>query len=236
MRPEELRDYVLAYNKRWKETGGVDPETGEKRFPVREILLSGGDPMVMSNGKLFKFLSAAAQAGVKTVRIGTKEIAFRPERFDDKLVGMLKTFHETYPDVHVNFVVHFTHPDEFLLRDAQGNYVETPHGYEWLKISEAAVRRLASLPFASMENQTPMISRVNDDVTALRILHEELRRKNVKPKYVFQCREIEGHRSFSVPLQEGPGVFIMSRRKGFPIRLVRVLSCLRSMEKQRWSA
>lgn len=202
VRPEELRDYVIGYNKRLKENGGIDPKNGKKRYPVREILLSGGDPMVMSNAKLFKFLSAAAQSGVKTVRIGTKEIAFRPERFDDKLVGMLKTFNQQYPDVHVNFVVHFSHPDEFLVRDAKGNYIQGDHGYKWMKVSEDAVRRIASLPFASMENQSPMISRVNDNADALRILHEELRQHGVKPKYIFQCREIEGHRSFSVPLQE----------------------------------
>ena len=59
VRPEELRDYILRYNKKWKENGGVDPKTGEKRYPIREVLLSGGDPMVLTNAMLYRFMVAA---------------------------------------------------------------------------------------------------------------------------------------------------------------------------------
>src|SRR6185295_14899948 len=56
--------------------------------------------------------------------------------------------------------------------------------------------------FVSVENQTPIIARVNDDAMSLRILQEELRRNNIKPKYLFQCREIEGHTAFAVPVEK----------------------------------
>jgi L-lysine 2,3-aminomutase len=201
IRPEQLRDYVRDYNQKLAMEGGIDPKSGRRRFPIREVLLSGGDPMVMSNAKLYCYLEASGQAGVKMVRIGTKEIAFRPQRFDQELVKTLGLFHERYPEVHVNIVSHFSHPDEFLERDEDGNYIEGNHGYKWLRPVEQAVRRLLSLDYVSIENQTPMIDRVNDNPEALHILHEELRQAGIRSKYIFQCREIQGHRAFSVPLE-----------------------------------
>ena len=204
IRPEQLRNYVVAYNNHLERNGGVDPKTGEKRFPIREILLSGGDPLVLTNHLLYRFLVAAGQAGVHVIRLGSKEPAFRPQRLDEAFVEMLKLVHERFPHMHVNIVSHFTHPDEFLLRDDNNNYIPNENGgpgYKWMDVSRDAVRRVLSLPFVTIENQTPIIYRVNDSSEALRILHEELRRMGVKPKYIFQGREIEGHRAFSVPVE-----------------------------------
>ena len=61
---------------------------------------------------------------------------------------------------------------------------------------------MASLPFVSMDNQTPIILHVNNKPETMHLLHEELRRKGIKPKYIFQCREIEGHKAFAVPVEE----------------------------------
>lgn len=186
----------------------------EKRvfFPVAEVLLSGGDPMVLTNAKLYEYLSAIAEADVPVARIGTKEIAFRPERFDDALADTLRAFHEHYPHVHVNIVTHFSHPDEFLERDKQGKYIRQPNGYKWLDVVKEAVNRMTSLSFVSLENQTPMIDRVNNNAEALHLLHQELRRNNVKPKYIFQCREIEGHKAFAVPVEEAWRIYTESQR------------------------
>ncbi|MDH3660681.1 MAG: hypothetical protein OEU92_11775 [Alphaproteobacteria bacterium] len=201
VRPEQLRDYVRTHNRELALNGGVDPETGGRRFPIQEVLLSGGDPMVMSNAKLYCYLEASGQAGVKMVRIGTKEIAFRPQRFDKEFLNTLHLFHERYPDVHINVVSHFSHPDEFLERDRDGRYIELEHRYKWLAPVERAVKGLLALGFVSIENQTPMIDRVNDDPEALRILHQDLRQAGIRSKYIFQCREIQGHRAFSIPLE-----------------------------------
>lgn len=181
-------------------------------FPVNEVLLSGGDPMVLTNHKLYEYMAAAAAADVSIVRIGTKEIAFRPERFDDHFVEMLRQFHTHYPNVHINIVVHFSHPDEFLERTIGGRYIRQQNGYKWLRVVEEAVLRLTSLPFMSLENQTPMIDRVNNDAQCLHLLHQELRRKNVKPKYIFQCREIEGHKAFAVPVEEAWRIYTESQK------------------------
>jgi hypothetical protein len=180
----------------------VDPLTGEARYPIREVLLSGGDPMVLSNKNLYKYMAAAAEAGVHLVRIGTKEMAFRPQRFDKNFSTMLRFFRKNFPDVHVNVVVHFTHPDEMLERDASNAYVVNAQGYyQWLKPVRDALEQVQQFDFVSLENQTPVIARVNDDAGSLRILQEELRRNNIKPKYLFQCREIEGHAAFAVPVE-----------------------------------
>ena len=203
IKPDDLKAYIIEYNSKLAENGGVDPKTGETRYPIREVLLSGGDPMVLSNKNLYKYMAAAAEAGVHLVRVGTKEMAFRPQRFDENLAATLQFFHRSFPDVHVNFVVHFTHPDEMLERDARNAYIRNEQGYyRWLKPVRDALSVVQQLDFVSLENQTPIIARVNDDAGSLRILQEELRRNGIKPKYLFQCREIEGHTAFAVPVEE----------------------------------
>jgi|GEM_PF-87774 len=203
VRPEELRDYIIDYNKRLEENEGVDPETGERRYPIRELLLSGGDIMVLPNKTLYRFAKAAGQAGVNILRFGTKEIAFRPERFDDALVETFKFIHEEFPHLHLNLVTHYSHPDEFLLRDENNNYIpnENGPGYKWMDVSYSAVTKMLGLSYVSLENQTPMILKVNDSESAMRVLHEECRRMGIKPKYIFQSRDIEGHKAFSLPVE-----------------------------------
>ncbi|HBH27031.1 MAG TPA: hypothetical protein DDX54_06490 [Rhodospirillaceae bacterium] len=195
--PEELRDYILDYNARV----AAGAQGG---YPVRELLLSGGDPLVLTNALIYRYAVAAGQAGVEVFRLGTKEMAFRPARFDDALAQTLRAVHARFPDMHVNIVAHFSHPDEFLLRDADGAYVRNAGGtgLAWMPESRAAVRRMLDLGFVSIENQTPIVRNVNDDSAALHTLHAELRRAGVKPKYIFQGRDIEGHRAFSLPVEE----------------------------------
>jgi len=207
IKADELKAYILDYNAKLEGSEGRDPLTGERRYPIREVLLSGGDPMVLSNKNLYRYMAAAAEAGVHLVRIGTKEMAFRPMRFDENFATMLAYFHENFPDVHVNIVVHFTHPDEMLERDASNAYVRNEQGYyRWLEPVRRALAAVQAFDFVSLENQTPVIARVNDDAHSLRILQEELRRNNIKPKYLFQCREIEGHTAFAVPVEKAWGL------------------------------
>nr|WP_297353749.1 hypothetical protein [uncultured Caldimonas sp.] len=203
IKPDDLKAYIVDYNARIEATHGIDPDTGLRRYPVREVLLSGGDPMVLSNKNIYRYMAAAAEAGVHLVRIGTKEMAFRPQRFDENFAQTLRIFHERYPEVHVNLVVHFTHPDEMLVRDAGNAYVRNEQGYyQWLPGVRAALDHVQPLGFVSLENQTPIIARVNDAAESLRILQEELRRNGIRPKYLFQCREIEGHTAFAVPVEQ----------------------------------
>ena len=192
----EIAEYIRDHNRK-VEAGRTD------RPRIREALLSGGDPMVLSNRNLFDYLNGLAEAGVDLIRIGTKELAFFPERFDANFFAMLDLFHELHPDVLVAFMTHFTHADEFLevgedgrrVRDGAGRHVRNPAVFD-------AVSKLRARPFVSLENQTPIIDSVNDDADELRLLQQELKRMGVNNHYFFQCREIEGHRAFAVPVEE----------------------------------
>jgi len=192
----EIRDYIVRHNAR-VESGAITDKP-----KIREALLSGGDPMVLSNRNLFDYLNGLAEAGVEVIRIGTKELAFFPERFDANFFDMLDLFHELHPQVLLAFMVHFTHPDEFLHLDENGEYVKGENGslmrnrHVW-----KAVKSLRSRPYVTLENQTPIIDSVNDNADALALLQRELKRMGVNNHYFFQCREIEGHRAFAVPVE-----------------------------------
>ncbi|MBT3292426.1 MAG: hypothetical protein HN380_34260, partial [Victivallales bacterium] len=126
----EVTDYVRSHNDAVAANGGAHPDSGREK--LREILLSGGDPMVLPNSKIAGWMTALAEAGVESIRLGTKELAFHPDRFDDAFISMLDLFHEAYPDVGFRLMTHFNHPDEFLNRDESGSYVEDASGfYEW---------------------------------------------------------------------------------------------------------
>lgn len=202
VKAHDAAQYIREYNERANRGEQFDHE-GNQMFPIREALLSGGDPMVLSNRKIFNYITLLADAGVRIIRFGTKELAFYPDRFDDNFFKMLDKFHEEFPRTHVAFMVHFTHPDEFLQKDDSGEYIEEHNGrFQWIEQTEKAVRRLAKRDFVSMENQTPIIYRVNDDTDALRLMQKELRSRKIRNHYFFQCREIEGHRAFAVPVEE----------------------------------
>jgi len=192
----EVGEYIQTHNRKVASGEITD------KPKVREVLLSGGDPMVLSNRNLFDYLNGLAEAGVEVIRIGTKEMAFYPERFDDNFFTMLDLFHELHPHVLVAFMVHFTHPDEFLRLNDAGEYVRDEHGRPLRNpLVESAAQRLRARPFVTLENQTPIIDGVNDDADALRLMQQELKRMGVNNHYYFQCREIEGFRAFAVPVE-----------------------------------
>jgi lysine 2,3-aminomutase len=202
VKPEAAAAYVREYNAEVRAGNKVD-NAGKQMFPIREALLSGGDPMVLSNKKLFEYMSTLADAGIRIIRIGTKELAFFPQRFDANFFDMLDKFHALFPRTTVALMVHFTHPDEFLLKGADGNYIEEHNGrFQWLPAVESAVIQLGRRDFVSMENQTPIIYQVNDDADSLRLMQKELRSRKIRNHYFFQCREIEGHRAFAVPVEK----------------------------------
>ena len=202
VKPAAAAEYVKKYNDSVRAGEEVDNE-GNQKFPIREALLSGGDPMVLSNRKIFDYISLLADAGVRIIRFGTKELAFFPDRFDANFFDMLDKFHSQFPRTHVAFMVHFTHPDEFLIKDKNGDYIEEHNGrMQWIESTENAVAELGRRNFVSMENQTPIIYQVNDNADELRLMQKELRSRKIRNHYYFQCREIEGHRAFAVPVEE----------------------------------
>ncbi len=193
--------YVREHNKIVAANGGRHPETGRER--LREILMSGGDPMVLANKNIAAWLAALSEAGIESIRIGTKELAFYPDRFDETFFDMLDKFHEAYPETKLRIMIHFNHPDEFLKKDKDGNYIDNPDGgLEWLDNTRRAIRELGKRNWLTVDNQAPIIKNINNDPDALRIMQRELRRNKVENHYFFCGRDIIGHKAFNVPIEE----------------------------------
>ena len=197
----EIVAYIKEHNAAVEANGGRHPETGREK--LREILLSGGDPMVLANSKLAAWFGALAEAGIESIRIGTKEMAFYPERFDATFMNVLDKFHETYPQVGMHFMLHFEHPDEILAKDDNGNYIKDEKGFlQWIPATGAAMRALTSRGWLSVENQAPIIKGINDVSDALRILQREFKRAGGENHYFFCGRDIVAYRAFNIPIEE----------------------------------
>lgn len=192
--------YIKQHNDEVACNGGRHPRTGREK--LREILMSGGDPMVLANRNLAEWWSALADAGIDSIRVGTKEAAFYPERFDESFFEMLDNFHAAYPGTRLRFMVHFNHPDEFLKKDEQGRYIDDPAGgLEWIPATRRAIEGLGRRPWLTLDNQAPIINGINDDADALRIMQREMRRNRVENHYFFCGRDIIGHKAFNVPIE-----------------------------------
>lgn len=193
--------YIREHNSLVSKNGGFHPDTGREK--LREILMSGGDPMVLSNRNIAAWLAALARAGIESIRIGTKELAFHPDRFDDAFFDMLDKFHGLYPETNLRMMVHFNHPDEFIKKDDNGQYMEnSAGGLIWLDNTRRAVKDLRSRDWINVDNQAPIIRGINNDPDALRIMQRELKRNGVENHYFFCGRDIIGHKAFNVPIEE----------------------------------
>ncbi len=151
-----------------------------RRTPaVRDVLLSGGDPLTLSDSRLDWLLTRLRQIKhVEIIRIGTKIPAVLPQRVTPQLVRMLKRHHPLWMSLH------FTHPDEC-----------TPE-------ASRACQRLADagIPLGS---QTVLLNRINDSVETMGRLMRQLLRMRVRPYYLYQCDPISGSSHFRTPVQKG---------------------------------
>jgi L-lysine 2,3-aminomutase len=208
---KDVTDYVRAHNAVVTANGGRHPQTGREK--LREMLLSGGDPMVLPNRKIGAWLAALAEAGVESIRLGTKEMSFHPKRFDDAFLSMMDNFHEAYPDVGFRVMIHFNHPDEFLLKGSDGAYLRNPNGsLKWHEDTRQAMEALTSRGWINVENQAPIIKGVNDDPDALRVMQRALYRVGVGNHYFFCGRDIVAYRAFNVPIETAWNILNESQR------------------------
>lgn len=197
----EIAAYIQEHNAAAAANGGRHPETGRKKLV--EILMSGGDPMVLSNKNIASWWSALAEAGIESIRLGTKELAFYPKRFDETFFDMVDKFHAAYPGTKIRLMVHFNHPDEFLLKDGNGDFIEdATGGFVWHPDTKRAVAELGKRNWLTVDNQAPIIAGINNDADALRIMQREMKQNKVENHYFFCGRDIIGHRSFNVPIEE----------------------------------
>ncbi len=197
----DLVKYIEKHNAEVVAGNGRHPQTNREK--LREILMSGGDPMVLSNKKIGAWWSALAEAGIESIRLGTKELAFYPKRFDETFFDMADKFHAAYPGTKIRLMIHFNHPDEFLLKDDDRNFIPDPNGgLLWHPDTKRAIGELGKRNWLTVDNQAPIINGINNDPDALRIMQRELKQNKVENHYFFCGRDIIGHKAFNVPIEE----------------------------------
>ncbi|MCI0517322.1 MAG: KamA family radical SAM protein [Woeseiaceae bacterium] len=146
---------------------------------VRDVLISGGDPLSLDDDRLEYILRRLRKIPhVEFVRIGSKQPVVQPMRITPSLTRILKRYHPLWMSLH------FTHPDEL-----------TP------EVAEACARLAdAGVPLGS---QTVLLKGVNDDLDTLKQLMHGLLRIRVKPYYLYQCDPISGSAHFRTPVSKG---------------------------------
>jgi lysine 2,3-aminomutase len=146
---------------------------------VRDVLISGGDPLVLPNGVLEGLLASLREIEhVEIIRIGTRAPVFLPMRVDEALCDTLQKYHPLWMNIHVN------HPHEI-----------TP---ELAGACDRLTR--AGIPLG---NQTALLAGVNDCVHVQRQLARDLVRIRVRPYYLYQCDLVAGAEHFRTPVATG---------------------------------
>lgn len=175
-------------------------ETREPLVLIKEIVFSGGDPMTLPNTTLARYMVLMAEAGVENIRIGTKDLVFCPQRFDENFWQIMDLFHKNYPDVKVDIVGHYVHPFELVEPriDSNGEYVyDTALRYELRKDIEPVLDEIIKRgKWLGHLNQFPIIAGINDDPSVIRLLLYLNHRLDIKMHNIYACREIPGNEHF----------------------------------------
>ncbi|HSR31297.1 MAG TPA: lysine 2,3-aminomutase [Anaerolineae bacterium] len=155
---------------------------------IRDVLLSGGDPLILPPRILEDILRHLRSIPhVEVIRIGSRVPVFLPQRITVELVEMLRQFHPLWMNVH------FNHPKEF-----------TPE-------VETALARLADagIPLGC---QSVLLAGINDCPNVMKDLVHKLVRNRVRPYYVYQCDLVHGAGHFRTPV--GVGIQIIEALRG----------------------
>lgn len=146
---------------------------------VRDVLLSGGDALMVSDERLEYIISKLRQIPhVEIVRIGSRTPVVCPQRITDGLVNMLRKYHPVWLNTH------FNHPNEITAESA------------------AACARLADAGIP-LGNQSVLLRGVNDCVGVMKNLVHGLVKMRVRPYYVYQCDLSMGLEHFRTPVSKG---------------------------------
>ncbi len=151
----------------------------EQHNEIRDIILSGGDPLMLTDTMLEKILSRLrAIPHVEIIRIGTRMPCVLPQRITPKLCSMIKKYHPVYINTH------FNHPWEI-----------TPE-------SSKACTMLADAG-CPVNNQAVLMKDVNDDPAVMKELMQKLLKIRVRPYYLFMADETKGSMHFRTSAEKG---------------------------------
>ncbi len=146
---------------------------------VRDVVVSGGDPLTYGTKKLESILSKLrAIPHLEIIRIGSRVPVSLPQRIDDELCEMLAKYHPLWINVH------FNHPSELTPEAARACD----------KLSRAGI---------PLNNQAVLLKGVNDDVATIKSLCTGLMKMRVRPYYLYQCDQIRGGEHFRTPISKG---------------------------------
>ncbi len=146
---------------------------------IRDVIISGGDPLMLSDNKLEHILkSLRAIPHLEILRIGSRVPCFLPQRITPKLTEMLKRYHPLWMNVH------FNHPDEL-----------TPEAQKAL-----ALLADAGIPLGC---QTVLLKGVNDDPAIMKRLMQKLVASRVRPYYIYQADYVTGTEYLRTRVEKG---------------------------------
>jgi lysine 2,3-aminomutase len=151
----------------------------EEHEEVRDIILSGGDPLLLSDRRLDQIIGRLrAIRHIEIIRIGSRIPCHLPERITPELCAILKQHHPLYINTH------FNHPDE---------------------LTPGAVKALGMLADAGIPLgcQTVLLKGVNDSVEVMRELMQRLLTARVRPYYIYMCDQVAGAEHFKTTIETG---------------------------------
>jgi len=150
-----------------------------KHTEIRDVLLSGGDALLLSDDKLEGLLRRLrAIPHIEFVRIGTRVPIFLPQRITPELCAMLRKYHPLWMSVHVNHAKELT----IEVRDALGRLADS------------------GIPLG---NQSVLLAGVNDDAVVMKELVQKLLLCRVRPYYLYQCDLIRGSSHLRTSVAKG---------------------------------
>jgi lysine 2,3-aminomutase len=150
---------------------------------IRDVIISGGDPLCLSDSNLEYILSNIRKIEhVEVIRIGTKVPVVMPQRVTKKLVKMLSKYHPLYMSIH------FTHPNELTEECKQA----------------CSMLANVGIPLGS---QTVLLKDVNDKTSIMKKLFTGLMKFRIKPYYTYICDKVKGSSHFRTNVQTGIDIF-----------------------------
>ncbi len=156
---------------------------------IRDVLITGGDPLTLSNSMLDWLLKEVTSIEtVDYVRLGSRTLVTMPQRVDDEFLAMV----EKYSPVFIN--THFNHPQEITPET-----IEACH-----KLAKAGV---------PMGNQAVLLNGVNNDKFVMRLMNHELLKSKVRPYYIFHAKHVIGTTHFNTSIDDG--IEIMEYLRGY---------------------
>jgi lysine 2,3-aminomutase len=166
----------------------------EEHVEVRDVILSGGDPLLLSDRRLDDILTRLRRIKhLEVLRIGSRVPCHLPERVTPELCEMLRKHHPLYINTH------FNHPDE---------------------LTPAAVAALGRLADAGVPLgcQTVLLRGVNDDVDVMKRLMQKLLAARVRPYYIYMCDNQAGVEHFKTTVEKGLEIVEGLRPRGAALR------------------